>query len=97
MIDELSILMPCYNNECAPLAARLAAQAEAIIRQGRRLRYEIIVADDGSLIQKRYSDPSCQCYKVLLGKKMIGGYVLICQNDCGILDLLFLNPTLGNR
>ena len=48
MIDELSILMPCYNNECAPLAARLAAQAEAIIRQGRRLRYEIIVADDGS-------------------------------------------------
>ena len=53
--------------------------------------------DDGSLIQKRYSDPSCQCYKVLLGKKMIGGYVLICQNDCGILDLLFLDPTLGNR
>ena len=50
--------------------------------------------DDGSLIQKRYSDPSCQCYKVLLGKKMIGGYV---QNDCGILDLLFLDPTLGNR
>lgn len=25
--------------------------------------------DDGSLIQKRYSDPSCQCYKVLLGQK----------------------------
>lgn len=47
-MTELSILMPCYNNECYGLVAGLRAQAEDIIRSGRRLEYEIIVADDGS-------------------------------------------------
>lgn len=48
MITELSILMPCYNNECYGLVADICAQAESIIRSGRRLKYEVIVADDGS-------------------------------------------------
>lgn len=48
MISELSILMPCYNNECYELVAGLHAQAESIISSGRALRYEIVVADDGS-------------------------------------------------
>lgn len=48
MIDSLSILLPCYNNTCLDLVADLLAQAEGIIRAGKELRYEIIVADDGS-------------------------------------------------
>lgn len=48
MIDSLSILLPCYNNTCLDLVADLSAQAEGIIRAGKELRYEIIVADDGS-------------------------------------------------
>lgn len=51
MITELSILMPCYNNECHALVADVCAQAESIIRSGRRLKYEVIVADDGSTDQ----------------------------------------------
>lgn len=40
----LSILLPSYNNRCYPLVHALKQQADAI----DGLRYEIIVADDGS-------------------------------------------------
>ena len=44
MKDELSILIPTYNGICAPLVQHLFEQAAAV----RGLRYEILVADDGS-------------------------------------------------
>lgn len=44
MITELSILLPSYNNPCIGLVKELQRQAELI----PSLRYEIIVADDGS-------------------------------------------------
>lgn len=47
MINELSILLPSYNNCCAELVAALQRQAEAAARK-TGLDYEIIVGDDGS-------------------------------------------------
>jgi glycosyltransferase involved in cell wall biosynthesis len=44
MTQELSILIPIYNSDCTELVKELSRQAEAIMG----LRYEIIVADDGS-------------------------------------------------
>ena len=44
MIRKLSILIPTYNGDCRQQVAALSRQAEAI----EGLRYEIIVADDGS-------------------------------------------------
>ena len=44
MKQELSILIPVYNNICTTMVEQLSLQAESI--QG--LNYEIIVADDGS-------------------------------------------------
>lgn len=44
MKSELSILIPVYNGDCRHQVADLSRQAEAI----DGLRYEIIVADDGS-------------------------------------------------
>ena len=41
---ELSILMPAYNNTCVLLVKKLAAQCSDL----EGLRFEIIVADDGS-------------------------------------------------
>lgn len=46
MIKSLSILMPSYNNSCCQFAEELQRQAEDLNAYG--LRYEIIVADDGS-------------------------------------------------
>lgn len=48
---ELSILMPSYNNTCVQLVKELAAQCSNI----EGLRYEIIVADDGSSNYKAVS------------------------------------------
>lgn len=44
MKQELSILIPTYNDVCTELVGNLCAQAQAITG----LRFEIIVADDGS-------------------------------------------------
>lgn len=44
MKQELSILIPIYNSDCTSQVAALSRQAEAI----EGLKYEIIVADDGS-------------------------------------------------
>ena len=44
MKEELSILIPTYNDLCAPLVEQLFEQAVAV----RGLRFEILVADDGS-------------------------------------------------
>lgn len=44
MAKELSILMPTYNNVCVQLVERLWRQASLV----PGLRYEILVADDGS-------------------------------------------------
>lgn len=44
MIRELSILIPTYNGDCRSQVTALSRQAESI----EGLRYEIIVADDGS-------------------------------------------------
>ena len=44
MKKELSILIPIYNSDCTKQVAALSRQAEAI----EGLKYEIIVADDGS-------------------------------------------------
>lgn len=44
MKQELSILIPIYNSDCREQVTKLSKQAEAI----EGLRYEIIVADDGS-------------------------------------------------
>lgn len=44
MTKELSILIPCYNYICTPLAEQLARQAASI----KGLQYELIVIDDGS-------------------------------------------------
>ncbi|MBR4389736.1 MAG: glycosyltransferase family 2 protein [Prevotella sp.] len=44
MISELSIVIPTYNKECVQLVEVLYGQAS----QAESLRYEIIVADDGS-------------------------------------------------
>ena len=41
---ELSILIPCYNCQCVELVKGLVSQCEDI----EGLRYEVIVADDGS-------------------------------------------------
>ena len=41
---ELSILIPCYNCQCIELVKGLVSQCEDI----EGLRYEVIVADDGS-------------------------------------------------
>lgn len=46
MLNSLSILLPSYNNNCVSLVKQLHRQAELLCPQG--LRYEIIVADDGS-------------------------------------------------
>lgn len=43
-IGELSILLPSYNNECYSLVKKLHRQASGV----DGLRFEIIVADDGS-------------------------------------------------
>lgn len=44
MIEQLSILIPTYNNRCIELVRRLSCVAQAT----GNLKYEIIVADDGS-------------------------------------------------
>ena len=44
MKDELSILIPTYNDDCYELVASLQAQADAI----DGLKYEILVSDDAS-------------------------------------------------
>ena len=44
MKQELSILIPIYNNDCRQQVTELCHQAEAI----KGLMYEIVVADDGS-------------------------------------------------
>lgn len=49
MIDELSILMPCYNSRCLDSVRRLQQLCERIAHDAPEgFRYEIIVADDGS-------------------------------------------------
>ena len=48
---ELSILMPSYNNGCVALVRELAAQCSNL----EGLRYEIIVADDGSTLYSEVS------------------------------------------
>lgn len=44
MIEQLSILIPTYNNRCIELVRRLSDVANAT----DNLKYEIVVADDGS-------------------------------------------------
>ncbi len=44
MIEQLSILIPTYNNRCLGLVRRLSDVASATAN----LKYEIVVADDGS-------------------------------------------------
>ncbi len=44
MKQELSILIPTYNDDCTPVVTALLAQAQAI----PQLSYEIIIGDDGS-------------------------------------------------
>ncbi len=44
MRQELSILIPTYNDSCSELVKELVAQAQAI----NKLNYEIIIGDDGS-------------------------------------------------
>ncbi len=44
MTEQLSILIPTYNNRCIELVRRLSDVAEAT----GNLKYEIVVADDGS-------------------------------------------------
>ncbi len=44
MIEQLSILIPTYNNRCIELVRRLSDVANAT----GNLKYEIVVADDGS-------------------------------------------------
>lgn len=48
MIQEISILIPTYNDICVELVASLSLQAETCaVTEG--LKYEILVADDGSI------------------------------------------------
>lgn len=44
MIDEISILLPTYNDVCIDAVRELARQAKCIVG----VRWEVIVADDGS-------------------------------------------------
>ena len=53
MKQELSILIPVYNDDSTRLAAELSRQAEAITD----LSYEIIVADDCSTDAACWSQP----------------------------------------
>lgn len=46
MINSLSILIPTYNHVCTKLAESLQAQASSL----PNLKYEILVADDGSTL-----------------------------------------------
>ena len=46
MINNLSILIPTYNNVCLELVRDLQAQA-LILSSENDFEYEIIVADDG--------------------------------------------------
>ena len=75
MISEISILMPCRDNECYDLVADISAQAESLIRSGRPLRYEIIVADDGSTSQavisrNRRIDALPECTYIVRGRNV---------------------------
>ncbi len=69
MIEELSILLPSYNNRCVELVEELQRQAALI----PNLRYEILVADDGStcletLEQNRTIDRLPHCRLLLRGE-----------------------------
>lgn len=73
MSEGLSILMPCYNNECYGLVADLSAQAESIIRSGRKLKYEVLVGDDGSTDRavtekNRRIDALADCHYIMRGR-----------------------------
>lgn len=70
--DGLSILIPTYNTICVELVRSLQAQAESL----PALRYEIIVADDGSdnlaCIEenKAINDISPYCHYIIRGKNV---------------------------
>ena len=53
--------------------------------------------DDGSLIKRFFENPDFQCQKVLLGQTIVGGYILSFQKDCGMLELLFVDPQFGGQ
>lgn len=72
MINELSILIPVYNDNAVALVKILHSQAEAIYG----LKYEILVIDDGSI-------NNC----VIDENKVINGfshcsYIIDCHHDC---------------
>ena len=48
--------------------------------------------DDGSPIKRFFENPDFQCQKVLLGQTIVEGYILSFQKDCGMLELLFVDP-----
>ncbi len=72
MINELSILIPVYNDSAVALVRVLQAQAEAI----EGLEYEILAVDDGStseavIAENRAIDDMKNCR-----------YVMCCHHDC---------------
>lgn len=69
MIEEISILLPSYNNCCVGLVEELQRQASLVTG----LRYEILVADDGSTCpetveQNRAIDRLPHCRLLLRGE-----------------------------
>ena len=67
MINELSILIPVYNDCAVPLVRRLSSQACAV----DGLRYEILVVDDGStdaamIVRNKAVDGIPRCHYVAL-------------------------------
>lgn len=69
MIEEISILLPSYNNCCVGLVEELQRQASLV----PGLRYEILVADDGStsretVEQNRAIDRLPHCRLLLRGE-----------------------------
>ena len=110
MKQELSILIPTYNDVCTELVGKLCAQAKAI----DRLDYEIIVADDGSTDsdcteanQAIESMPGCIYIKrgVNVGRAAIRNYLarqaayrwlLFIDSDMSIVDPAFLANYLNS-
>ncbi len=56
MKQELSILIPVYNDVCVDIVKRLSQLCERRARQYQDFRYEIIVADDASPNTKTVAD-----------------------------------------
>ena len=109
MIDQLSILIPTFNNPCLELVEELQRQASLV----EGFRYEIIVADDGStdaevisrnqainqLAGCRFVEKKCNVGRAairnFLAKQAQYSWLLFIDSGMGIADADFLRRYLA--